>query len=329
MMLDWETFLTTLYVMVDDNCPPDATPRPGPGRRPALTRSEVLTLALFARWRQFASERDFYRWAQRHLRAAFPQLPHRAQFNRQVRKYRPALEALAGQFAARLAASEGPFEALDRTAAPTRNYKRRGRGWLAGQADIGKSNRLGWFHGLGVLLAVHPRGAVTGWGFGPASAKDQALAEVFFAARAQVGAGRAPCARDPQRPGAPTVCLASVGPPAARVYLADKGFQGPKTHARWRARYDAEVIAPPQGNQVPVKHPWPRGLRRVLAGMRQIVETVVEKLVEVFGLEDERPHALEGFGSRLAARIALHNFCIWLNRQLGRPDLAFADLIAW
>jgi hypothetical protein len=32
----------------------------------------------------------------------------------------------------------------------------------------------------------------------------------------------------------------------------------------------------------------------------------------------------------LAARVALHNFCIWLNEQLGRPRLAFvADLLEW
>jgi len=29
----------------------------------------------------------------------------------------------------------------------------------------------------------------------------------------------------------------------------------------------------------------------------------------------------------LAAKAALHNFCIWLNQRLGRPNLAFADLI--
>jgi hypothetical protein len=29
----------------------------------------------------------------------------------------------------------------------------------------------------------------------------------------------------------------------------------------------------------------------------------------------------------LAAKIALHNFCIWLNVQLGRPGLAFADSV--
>jgi hypothetical protein len=27
--------------------------------------------------------------------------------------------------------------------------------------------------------------------------------------------------------------------------------------------------------------------------------------------------------------MALHDFCIWLNDQLGRPRLAFADLLAW
>ena len=34
---------------------------------------------------------------------------------------------------------------------------------------------------------------------------------------------------------------------------------------------------------------------------------------------------LEGFQVRLAAKMALHNFCIWLNQQLGRPLLAVAD----
>jgi hypothetical protein len=31
----------------------------------------------------------------------------------------------------------------------------------------------------------------------------------------------------------------------------------------------------------------------------------------------------------VAAMATLHNFCIWVNRQLGRPDLAFADLLDW
>lgn len=83
----------------------------------------------------------------------------------------------------------------------------------------------------------------------------------------------------------------------------------------------------------PPKHhsqtPWPKALRRWQAGVRQSVETVYEKLAHTFRLDRERPHALKGFRGRLAAKMALHNFCIWLHEQLGRPPLAFVDLVDW
>ena len=71
--------------------------------------------------------------------------------------------------------------------------------------------------------------------------------------------------------------------------------------------------------------PW----RRWLVEVRQIVETVNEKLYHTFRLDRERPHELSGLQARLVAKIALHNFCIWLNEQLGRPRLAFTDLVDW
>jgi hypothetical protein len=66
-----------------------------------------------------------------------------------------------------------------------------------------------------------------------------------------------------------------------------------------------------------------------VAGLRQIVETVSEKLHHTFRLDRERPHQLAGFQTRLAAQAALHHFSIWLNGQLGRQPLAFADLLDW
>jgi hypothetical protein len=72
-MLDVDTFLTTLYVTVDDFChshPP--IKRPGP--QPSLSESEIITLTIFAQWSRFASERDFYRYAQTNLLEAFPTL---------------------------------------------------------------------------------------------------------------------------------------------------------------------------------------------------------------------------------------------------------------
>jgi hypothetical protein len=74
-----DTFLTTLYVMVDDFCQ-SQPPKRRPGPEASLSESEVITLAIFfARWSRFASERDFYRYAETNLRGAFPTLPERSQ----------------------------------------------------------------------------------------------------------------------------------------------------------------------------------------------------------------------------------------------------------
>jgi len=86
-MCDVDTFLTRLSVLVDEvdkvQEPPLGRPLPcRPGPAPHLSRSEVVTLAIFAQWARFESERAFYRYAVRHLRAAFPRLPARSQFNR-------------------------------------------------------------------------------------------------------------------------------------------------------------------------------------------------------------------------------------------------------
>ena len=74
---------------------------------------------------------------------------------------------------------------------------------------------------------------------------------------------------------------------------------------------------------------WSKDWRRWLAGLRQIIETIYEKLLNTFRLARERPHALDGFQAHLAAKVALHTFCIWLNGQLRREPLAFADLLDW
>jgi hypothetical protein len=308
-MVDTDTFLTELYVRVDDFAKSHLSPLSRPGPQAALTCSEVVTLVLFGQWAQFDSESAFYRYARRHLRRAFPKLPVRTQFNRLVRAYHDAIVAFALHMADELDAANAPYEALDGMGLAVRNSKRRGSGWLAGQADIGKSNRLGWYNGCYLLTAVNPRGVFTGWGLGAASTNDRVMAETFFAAR------RFPHPR-----------LTSVGRPARGDYVIDKGFGGRAWEQRWAEAYGAHVIAPPQKNS---RRKWPQALRRWHAGLRQIVETVHEHLLHTFRLEHERPHDLGGLQARVAATIGLHNFCMGLNQKLGRPLLAFADLLDW
>lgn len=331
-MLDTDTFLTELYVMADDFCKSRPQPARTPGVSPSLCCSEVITLSVFGQWGHFTSERAFYRWAQRHLRTHFPKLPNRSQFNRLQRacygemvafwqhltlQLRPEIKSDAG--AAAGDGAGGYYEALDATAVATRHVSRRGNGHLVGEVNKGLASRLGWYTGFYLLASSDPHGVITGWGVGDASCKDQKLAQSFLQARAQ------------PHPALPTVGQA---PPEGSFYLTDSGFQGRELHEHWLHDLHAQVITPPQRVGGPGKTPWKipwqeSGLRRWIASLRQIIETVFGKLHHVFRLRDERPHSLDGFLTRLAAKITLHNFCIFLNRKLDRPDLAFADLWNW
>ena len=221
------------------------------------------------------------------------------------------IEEVAPHLAAQMEVESRPYQALDSSAMPVRDAKRRGEGWLAGFADIGWSNRPGWYEGFRLIVAVDPTGVITGFGFGCASTKDQPMAEIFFAARYR------------PNPRLPSVGSADGG----LYYVADKGFEGAENHRRWLECYGARLVCPPKRNSL--KRSWPKRLRRWAASIRQIVETVYDKLHDIFGLRRERPHDMSGLRARLAARVALHNFCIGLNERLSRPRLAFVDLIQW
>src|SRR5207244_11066445 len=173
-------------------------------------------------------ERAVYRYAERHLRWAFPRLPAREQFNRLMREQREVIATFGLFLVSLMQAQVGRYERLDSSGIATRAAKRRGAGWLPGQADIGWSNRIGWYEGFHLLCSSNPQGVITGFGVGSASTHDQRLAETFFAARAQ-----------------PTPPLVSVGTKAQGVYIADKGFAGDAPHRQWRELYGAEVISPP------------------------------------------------------------------------------------
>jgi hypothetical protein len=147
-MVDVDTFLTILYVMVDDFCQsrPQTEQRSGPDA--SLSPREVLPLAIFARWALFTSERDFYRYANTRLRDAFPTLPHGSQINRCVRDHLDLIEEVALHLAEVMKTQGCPYEALDSSAMPIRDARRRGEGWLAGRAEIGWSDSLRWYEGF-------------------------------------------------------------------------------------------------------------------------------------------------------------------------------------
>ncbi len=215
-MVDTDTCLTTLDVMGDAICPSPLPAQSHYGPQAALTRSEVVTLGLCGPWACVPSDRARSRDAQHPLRAACPTLPPRPPCNRLRRRH---CEAIVGGFlplVARLRGRQGLDDALDRAAVPPREAKRRGAGWRPGLADSGGRQRLGWYEGFHLRIAVHPYGVLTGVGVGPARAKAQRLAEPCLARRRH-----------------PHPACQSVGRPALGPDGCDQGCAGLTAHARW------------------------------------------------------------------------------------------------
>ena len=325
-MLDIDTFLTALYVSADDFCKqeiePEREPEPRakPGPAATLSCSEVITLCLFGQFARFPSERAYWRFAQQRLRPLFPALPDRSQFNRLQGLHQKAILSFGLHMCQRIQRSNAErglpapaYEVLDRCGIATRWCGRRGVGWMPAETDKGLCGRLGYFHGFHLLTCATPEGVVTGFGLGSASAKDQPLAEAFLFARHSRDR-RLPCVGERVGDG---------------FYVVDKGFSGTKLHQRWRRDYGGVriVCAGQKDNQG--RQCWSKKWRTWVASLRQMIESVHDKLLNAFRLARERPHDFVGFFARLSAKVALHNFCIYLNKLSGRQPLEFADLIDW
>ena len=88
--VDLELLLVSVYALVDDWWREKHPPRsPKPGRPPSLSESEVLALATVSQWPRFRSERDFWRFADAHLRPYFPNLLSHGQLNWRIRALEP------------------------------------------------------------------------------------------------------------------------------------------------------------------------------------------------------------------------------------------------
>ena len=97
--MDLDTFLTTLYVLVDDWYKSRIAPtmERHAGRPPHMSDSEVLTVALAGRWQvgvPWRSERGLVRYMQKHGHGWFPTMLQRSAFNTRVRNLWGALVQL-------------------------------------------------------------------------------------------------------------------------------------------------------------------------------------------------------------------------------------------
>jgi hypothetical protein len=297
-MMDLDSFLVSLYVLVDDwwkaHHPSSALRKPG---RPALlSESEVLTLAILAQWPRFRSERDFWRFASSRLRPYFPMLCSQGQLNRRIRALEPELRRLQRAFAQELSEPSAVYRVMDTTLVPAIVRVRASRkGLFCGQASFGRSaSKTEWIYGFKVALVVDPEGVITAFGLASAASDERPIGEALIASDLY------------------------------GAYLADKGFTGLEWERLWMEIYGALVAATPNNDS---RRAWTKADRRWASGKRQIIEGVIGQLKDFFCLERHRAKTLGGLLTRLAAKVAAYTCAQRINDSLGRPLRHLADLL--
>jgi hypothetical protein len=142
--VDLETLLVSLYVLVEGWWERTHPPGPRkPDRPPLLSESEVLTLCVMAQWPRWRSERDFYRFADAHLRCYFPNLLSHDQLNRRIRALEPEMRALQRNLASTLADGSEAYRVCSTRPSSRRS---RGSGLAAKGCSRGKPRREGGEH---------------------------------------------------------------------------------------------------------------------------------------------------------------------------------------
>jgi len=295
--MDLDSFLVSLYVLVDDWWKLDHSSEPSKAGRPALLSDpEVITLAIFAQWPRFRSERDFWRFAWVHLRPYFPRLCSQSQLNRRIRALEPELRLLQRAFAQELSEPSVVYRVLDTTLIPAIVRVRASRkGLFCGQASFGRSaSKTEWVYGFKVALVVDPEGIITAFGLAPAASDERPIGDALLAS---------------DRYGA---------------YLADKGFAGIEWERLWMEIYGALVAATPKDNS---RRAWSKADRRWASGKRQIIEGVIYQLKDFFSMERHRAKTLGGLLTRVAAKVAAYTCAQRINDSLGRPLRHLVDLL--
>jgi hypothetical protein len=297
MGLDLDTFLTALYTVVDDlyreRLASTLTRRPGPA--PALSDSEVLTLAVCAEWGPWDSERGFWRFACRRLRHLFPRLVDQSEFNRRRRSLDPALAAIQRAVAERLGADLERERLLDTKPVAVMVLKRHDDRGLVfdGKAAVGWcQTKRQYYYGFKLVLSLTLGGVIARYDLVAANVDDRdAAAEVL-------------------EPG--------------RRYWADKGFFGEQGRREWAEFDGAEVWAEPPRSTLAA---WPRAFAYVAHRLRQLIEVVNAQLQGQFAIERTLAKTLWGLVTRVQAKLTAHTLGVYLNVLAGQPPLALKALM--
>lgn len=309
MEIDLDTFLVTGSCVVAELYREHFAPHKPrrPGRRPALSDSEVLTLALLAQWQAQRSERAFRRYARAHWRRYSPALLGPSPFNRRVRDVGGVLCRRGPVLFRALAAAGGAAPASrvrDCVPAPLTRRCRGDRHQLFGpEAAVGHGGAAAdWDYGVQLLPDVTDAGAIAGFVLAPADTDDRGPAEALV--RWRVPALGTTTDRGGARtgPSGPIAPRQAVGQVADGPALADLGVAGIHWQRHRAQDYGALVLTRRDFQGAPAAAA-PRAAARAHAHRRQVVERVNGWLEDRRGLHFPRARTYRGLLTRMAAKV--------------------------
>jgi hypothetical protein len=335
--VDLDTFLTTVYVIVDDWYKANMAARMQRkrGGKLAMSDSEVLTIALVGQWRvgtSWRSERGVVRYFQTVGRRWFPTMVGRSAFNQRVRNLWAALVCLQQTLAAWLQPQGSSYECVDcvplRACSLAQSRREGGHWWWWSRYGHGGTQGSSYF-GDQIGMSVTPNGAITGWLVSDAQVDDRWVLQALL--RQRMGqpylTTPPPSASGKNRHGTPPSYFPSpalaAGRPWGQTYLADAGFGGGRWYPIWR-QCRARVLTPPPAN---APDAWSRPALHWHRRLRQPIETTFAHLTTVFSLASVRAHSRWGQFTCLAAMFAAYNLGLWLNHLQRRPLHALATLL--
>lgn len=326
MEIDPDTFLTTVYVTVDEFCA-DHRPPVHPGPKPVMSDSEILTILLLKAW-YGTSERGVLAWIAQTYAAYFPHLITPSAFHRRARALAPIMGTLVHALAARLAVWNEPYEILDGLPIPLASPQRgqRRRCFDQDEAEIGRSSGTTWYYGVSLLGCVTASGVITGFVTVPANCSERWAAHALISWRAdatavpveiEVAARARRHSRQIAGPVGHQLSPLTAGEQVTGVYLADQGFTGPLWHETWQTRCGATVIT--ADRVAPHDRHW-------FHDARQRIETVFAVLTTVLHIKHPRARSEQGLIAHLVGACAALNLGIYINRMFGRRDLQHGTL---
>jgi hypothetical protein len=295
-MIDMETLLTVMFVIVDDWYIVEGMRylRGKRGVKPTFSDSEMLTLMLAMDILSYESERRFYKFVKANYHALFPKLVDRSQFNRRARSLRWLVEKLRQHWLAQLGATLATELLLDTKPVPVLSYKRgKSHSDFAGVAGYGVcASRNLKYYGFKLVILTTMDGLPVIYELVPANSDERDAAEEVL----------------------DYVWGCDI--------FGDKGFIGADWQLEQYTRHGNRIWTAKRANQLQQNTP---AFDRWLNSVRERVEGAFNELQNVGrNLERLLAKTIAGLCTRVTVKMANHTLKVLLRRDYDIDIVSFS-----